>query len=130
MAANDFDISLPIEPCPWWEVFIGKNSSKELVNAANAILGLVVKSAQQEKDDSWIDDSIIASKAYIKSLLPLGNNQESDNNNNNNNDTTSTTSTNIMTEDGKKQRISFIDKGSFLWEEHQNIFELKKPTNM
>jgi hypothetical protein len=62
LAAKDFDISLPLSPCPWWEVFIGKDKTKELATAANVILGLVVKT-----ETSWID-SLVASRTFVKSL--------------------------------------------------------------
>eukprot|EP00536_Pseudo-nitzschia_multiseries_P009340 jgi/Psemu1/258030/estExt_Genewise1Plus.C_2580028 len=41
LAARDFNMSLPVEPRPWWKVFIGNEAHKgqELVDVANAILG-------------------------------------------------------------------------------------------
>ena len=102
LAANDLDITLPVSPCPWWEVFIGKNKTQQLVNAANAILGLVTKSSassssqnqETEEEDIWLD-SLVALCGFVKPLLP--------------------------------NNTGFNDVGSFLWDHQKDLIELKQP---
>jgi hypothetical protein len=63
LAARDLDVSLPLSPRPWWEVFIGKDKTNDLATAGNVILGLVVKTTET----SWTD-SLVSSRAFVKSL--------------------------------------------------------------
>jgi len=63
LAAQDFMIDLPTAPQPWWEIFVGKGKSIEIVTVANAILGLV---------ETTLMDSVVASRGFVKSLIKDG----------------------------------------------------------
>jgi hypothetical protein len=94
LAARDFAVELPTVPRPWWEIFVGKDKTTELVTAANAILGLT-KSSRDDVSTStstvWID-SLVSSRGFLKSLVVSG-------------------------------EGSFNDPGSFLWDHQKELLE-------
>ena len=67
LTQRDFSLELPLSPRPWWEVFVGKVDEKDVVTAANAILGL--SNLNEEYDfDAWAD-SMVASRGYVRSCI-------------------------------------------------------------
>ena len=112
LAARDFNTTLPVEPCTWWEVFIGNedNKGQELVDVANAILGtcnlyLGMGKGQEESNEREGDDDIkklyvewlAASKGVLRSL--------------------------VNTSDQEDVERSFNDPNSFLWFCQKETFE-------
>lgn len=69
MASRDKGISLPMEPRPWWEVFIGPGKEKDLSLVCNAILAL---KSEVKKDDPFSMVSMKAMTLFIPSLKEEG----------------------------------------------------------
>lgn len=113
LASIDLDIQLPTQPVPWWEVFLGRSSTRDesllhdVVDIANSILGMSRGSSNTSNDGSTThDDSmecIIATKGFVPSLSSLS----------------KTTSES----DGG---ISFLDPNSFLWDHQSAMFTAQK----
>jgi hypothetical protein len=58
-------IHLPIDPQPWWEIFIGSKRSDELATVANCILGL----KEMEEENISNADAMLASIGFVRSLM-------------------------------------------------------------
>ena len=113
LAARDFDITLPIEPIPWWEVFLGNESTtkSELMDVANVILGICrlhlgtgLNCKEEESEGDITDfcaDWFIASKGFVRSLAKSN-------------------------DEGCHEK-SFNDPGSFLWFYQKEMFEKAIP---
>ena len=98
---------LPINPRPWWEVFIGSqiNKANELVDVANAILGtcnLCSGTKSNSNDITLHADWLAASKGFVHSL--------------------------VKSKDNESDR-SFNDPDSFLWFCQKEMFEKEIKTN-
>ena len=68
LAAADFDLTLPVEPRPWWEFFVGNTTNsnnmsrgQQISTTANAILGL----HEYERSNPSF-------KGFLPSLVPGG----------------------------------------------------------
>ncbi|KAL3904640.1 MAG: hypothetical protein SGILL_009989 [Bacillariaceae sp.] len=111
LASKTVQLELPMQPRPWWEVFLGdgKEQGQTLVDAANIIAGLV----QMQKDalpsslknGSGDDDHkhaatrdwLIASRGVVRSLVTRT----------------------------KDNETSFNDPNSFVWEHQKELFEME-----
>lgn len=63
MACVNEAFSLPYEPRPWWEVFVGPHKDEDMSNVCNAILRLL---------DETQRDVRIASRAFVVPLVEQG----------------------------------------------------------
>jgi Cdk activating kinase (CAK)/RNA polymerase II transcription initiation/nucleotide excision repair factor TFIIH/TFIIK, cyclin H subunit len=64
LACIKLDVSLPMDPRPWWESFVGQGKSQELSNICNAILAL--------GDVDCVEGYFEASNTYLISLVKDG----------------------------------------------------------